>query len=69
MWKGLLLILYADVFPIGMVFLRQAALLYEWVIHRNCNTTKSANDAIIFRSISYLTLNRAVLENALSRVL
>ena len=69
MWKGLFLILYADVFPIGVVFLRQTAFLYERVVCINCNTSKSANDAIIFTSISYLTLNRTVLENALSRVL
>lgn len=65
MRKGLLLILYTDVFPIGMVFLRQATFLYEWVVCSDCNTTKSANDAIFFTSISCLTLNRAVQVNVL----
>ena len=57
-WKGLHLVLYADVFPIGMVFLREAAFLYGWVVCMNCSTTKSVNDATIFTSISYLTLSR-----------
>lgn len=47
----------------------KTGFLYEWVVCSDRNTTKSANDAIIFTSIAYLTLNRAVLENVLSRVL
>lgn len=37
MLKGWLLILYTDVLPIEMVYLRQAAFLFEWEV---CSATK-----------------------------